>query len=192
MTDDHVERIFTTFEVARLCGVFHSTVLHWIDKGKLKACANAGKQRRILQSELVSLMQECGIPMPPDIKSEPKRILIIDDDPAISRGLERAWDHDGDAYAILAVNNPVEGLIEVGRHQPDALILDLLMPILSGYEVCRILKAGPATRGIRIVAITASTPSASQSDFLAENADVLLLKPFDPRKLVGIVDQLLD
>ncbi|MDE2490176.1 MAG: response regulator, partial [Elusimicrobia bacterium] len=74
----------------------------------------------------------------------------------------------------------------------DVLILDLLLPILSGYDICRILKAGPATRGIRIVAMTAGSPEDGDIDFLIDHADVVVPKPFDPRRLVGAVDELLD
>jgi len=191
MADEHPERAFTTFEVARLCGVFHTTVEHWIHKGKLKTYATPGKHHRVVRSELVAFMHAYELPIPPDLEPAPRRILIIDDDPALTRLLERSWDHDGDGYAVLAVNNPVAGLVEVGRHQPDVLILDLLMPVLSGYEVCRILKAGPATRHIRIIAISASAPNDAQLDFVLANTDMFLPKPFDPRRLVGVVDLLL-
>jgi excisionase family DNA binding protein len=191
MPDERPERAFTTFEVARLCGVFHTTVVRWIDSGRLKAYATPGKHNRVARSELVVFMRDYDMPIPPDLAPEPRRILIIDDDPAITRLLERAWDHDGDGYSVLAVNNPVEGLIEVGRHQPDALILDLLMPALSGYEVCRILKAGPATRHIRVIAISGGVPSNAQLDFLLDSADMFIPKPFDPGRMVGVVDLLL-
>ncbi|MDE2142922.1 MAG: response regulator [Elusimicrobia bacterium] len=191
MADEHAERAFTTFEVSRLCGVLHATVAHWINKGKIKAYTTPDKHRRVDRSELVAFMHAYELPIPSDLEPAPRRILIIDDDPAITRLLERSWDHDGDGYAVLAVNNPVAGLVEVGRHQPDVLILDLLMPILSGYEVCRILKAGPATRHIRVIAISGGAPSDAQLDFILANADMFLPKPFDPRRLVGAVDLLL-
>jgi excisionase family DNA binding protein len=191
MTNDPPKRVFTTFEIARLCGVFHSTVARWIDNGKLKAYTTPGKHRRIVRADLVAFMHAHDMPIPPDLEPEARRILIIDDDPAITRILERSWDHNADGYTVLAVNNPVEGLIEIGRHQPDALILDLLMPVLSGYEVCRILKAGADTRHIHIIAITAATPNDAQHRFLADNVDVVIPKPFDPRKIVGAIDLLL-
>jgi len=191
MADERPERTFTTFEVARLCGVFYTTVAHWIDNGKLKAYATPGKHHRIVRSELVAFMRAYEMPIPPDLAPEPRHILIIDDDPAITRLLERSWDHDGDGYSVLAVNNPVEGLIEVGRHQPDILILDLLLPALSGYEVCRILKAGQATQHIRIIAISGGVPSNAQLDFLLDSADMFIPKPFEPGRLVGVVDLLL-
>lgn len=191
MADEPPERAFTTFEVARLCGVYHSTVMRWIGAGKLKVSGAGGPRNAVARAELAEFMRALDMPVPADLAPEPRRILIIDDDPGITRLLERSWDHDGDGYSVLAVNNPVEGLIEVGRHQPDVVVLDLLMPALSGYEVCRILKSGPATRHIRIVAMSGAQPSAAQLEYLLGTADTFIPKPFDPPQLVGAVERLL-
>ncbi|MDE2141177.1 MAG: helix-turn-helix domain-containing protein [Elusimicrobia bacterium] len=88
MADENPERTFTTFEVARLCGVFYTTVAHWIDNGKLKAYTTPGKHHRIVCSELIAFMRAYEMPIPPDLAPEPRRILIIDDDR--SRGCSNA------------------------------------------------------------------------------------------------------
>ncbi|MDE2489250.1 MAG: response regulator [Elusimicrobia bacterium] len=192
MADGRAERTFTTFEVARLCGAYHSTVERWIAAGRLKAVAGPGGRLRVAHADLLAFMRSCDLLVPALLESASRRILIIDDDPVITRLLERCWDHAPDSYEISAVNDPVTGLIEIGRFQPDVLVLDLLMPMLSGYDVCRILKADPATRRIRILAMTAGSPDEGDMDFLIDHADMVVPKPFDPRRLAGAVEELME
>jgi excisionase family DNA binding protein len=191
MSDDDKEPAYTTFEVARLCGVYHTSVLHWIQKEKLKAYATPGGHHRVPRSELVAFMRRYDMPVPANMESSAKRLLIVDDDPLITGALLHSLGRLEGRYEITTVNNPVQGLVEVGHRLPDLLVLDLLMPALDGYEICRILKASPVTASIKIVAITASEPGVAQVDFLSRNADLLLRKPFDPRKLVEAVQSLL-
>ncbi|MBI3566443.1 MAG: response regulator, partial [Elusimicrobia bacterium] len=119
-------------------------------------------------------------------------VLIVDDDPAVGAAIRSALARAADPYEVAAVADPVRGLVEIGRCPPDLLVLDLLLPVVDGYEICRILKASPFTQGIRILAITGGSPSRAQAAFLAEHADALLAKPFDPRKLTAAVRKLLD
>lgn len=191
MSDQEREPAYSTFEVARLCGVFHTTVLHWIRKGKLKAYATPGGHHRILRSELVAFMQRYDMPLPAGLQPPSRRILIVDDDAAIAAALHQSLLKSGDSYEVAYVDGPVRGMVEIGRRLPDLLVLDLLMPGLDGYEICRILKSSEVTRDIKIVAITASSPVPAQAQFLKQNTDAFLSKPLDPRKLVEVVRGLL-
>ena len=89
-TGEFGEKTFTTFEVARLCGVFHTTVINWVNKGKLKARVTPGGHRRIPISELVLFMKKYEMPIPADIEDAHKQILILDDEPMMTRLLELA------------------------------------------------------------------------------------------------------
>jgi len=191
MSDEEREPAYSTFEVARLCGVFHTTVLHWIRKDKLKAYATPGGHHRVLRSELLRFMQRYDMPVPEGLHRPARRVLVVDDDAAVASALHQALSRLGDRYEVSSVDGPVLGMVEIGRRLPDLLVLDLLMPALDGYEICRILKAGEATKDIKIVAITGSTPSKAQTEFLSQNADAFLRKPLDPRKLLEVVQDLL-
>lgn len=190
-SEEFGERTFTTFEVARLCGVFHTTVINWVNKGKLKARVTPGGHRRIPLSELVPFMKKYDMPVPADIESPQKSVLIVDDEPMMTRLLEKGFGKHKDRYAVQVANNPVDGLVLVGKKLPHLLVVDLLMPVMDGFQVCQVLKSNPATKAMKIVAISGRKLSPAQRDFLSQNCDAFLQKPFDLPELVSVVDKLL-
>ena len=191
-TGEFGEKTFTTFEVARLCGVFHTTVINWVNKGKLKARVTPGGHRRIPLSELVPFMKKYEMPIPSDIDDPHKQILILDDEPMMTKLLEKGFTKHKDRYAVQVANNPVDALVLVGKKLPHLLVVDLLMPVMDGFQVCQILKSNPATKDMKIVAISGKKLSGAQQDFLEKNCDKFLQKPFDLNELVGVIDKLLN
>jgi excisionase family DNA binding protein len=191
-TGEFGEKTFTTFEVARLCGVFHTTVINWVNKGKLKARVTPGGHRRIPLSELVAFMKKYEMPIPSNIEDAHKQILILDDQLMMTRLLDKGFKKHEDRYKVQVANNPVDALMLVGKKLPHLLVLNLMMPVMDGFQVCEILKSNPATKEMKIIAITGKKLTASQSDFLGKNCDKFLLKPFDVNELVGAIDKLLN
>lgn len=191
MNEKFGEKTFTTFEAARLCGVFHTTVINWVNKGKLKARTTPGGHRRIPLSELVPFMKNYGMPVPADISDENRQVLVLDDEPTMTRLIEKSFAKAKGAYSVRSANNPVDALVQVGKKLPDLLILDLLMPVMDGFQVCQILKSSSATKDMKIVAISGRKLTAAQEDFLEKNCDKFLQKPFEAKDLVAAVDRLL-
>ncbi len=115
-----------------------------------------------------------------------KRVLIIDDDAlsrAIARDLLNAADYDPDE----AVDGP-EGFAKVESFSPDVILLDVLMPGLDGYEVCQRLKANPSTSHIAVIFVTGMKDGAVQQLAMKAGAAAYLTKPFQPEKLVAVID----
>lgn len=191
MNEQYGERTFTTFEVARLCGVFHTTVINWVNKGKLKARVTPGGHRRIPLSELVPFMKKYDMPVPVDIDDPHSRVLILDDEPMMTRLIEKGFAKHKDRYVIQLSNNPVDALVQVGKRLPDLLVMDLMMPVMDGFQVAQILKSSPATKDMKIVAISGRKLTAPQQDFLSKNADLFMQKPFEMGDLLEAVDRLL-
>ena len=191
-TGEFGEKTFTTFEAARLCGVFHTTVINWVNKGKLQARVTPGGHRRIPLSELVVFMKKYEMPIPADIEDAQKQILILDDELMMTRIFEKGFIKHKDRYTAQVANNPVDALVIIGKKLPHLLVVDLLMPIMDGFQVCRILKSNPATKAMKIVAISGKRLSASQQDFLLKNCDKFLQKPFEMNDLVDAIDKLLN
>ncbi len=191
-TEEYGEKAFTTFEVARLCGVFHTTVINWVNKGKLKARVTPGGHRRIPLSELIVFMKKYEMPIPSNIEDAHKQILILDDEPMMTKILEKGFRKHKDRYAVQVANNPVDALVIIGKKLPHLLVVDLLMPVMDGFQVCSILKSNPATKEMKIVAISGKKLSFSQQDFLGKNCDKFLAKPFELSVLVGTIDKLLN
>ncbi len=179
-------KIFTTFHIARICGVSPSTVIHWINRGKLPAFRTPGGHRRVPASDLLNFLKRYGMPIPESLvgEEEKKRVLIVDDEPQIAGMLRRAFAKASPRFEPRAVTDGVEALVLVGTWRPDLVVLDAVMPVVDGMRVCASLKADPQTRRIRIIAITGKKLSDSQRRFLQANTDAYFTKPFDLLELV--------
>jgi DNA-binding response OmpR family regulator len=111
------------------------------------------------------------------------RILIVDDEPEIVRGLEDNLRFEG--YQTLTAANGADALAVAAREAPDLIVLDLMMPVVSGWDVCRTLRA----RGIDvpIIMLTARGEEADRVRGLELGADDYLAKPFSLRELLARV-----
>jgi len=108
------ERAFTTFEVAKACGVFHTTVINWVNKGKLKARVTPGGHRRIQMPDLIDFMKRFDMPIPEDLTQKAKKILIVEDDPAVSRMLKRTLQALSGVEIQTCVGG-LEALMAIGK-----------------------------------------------------------------------------
>lgn len=118
-----------------------------------------------------------------------RKLLIADDEPAL-RSLVRTT-LESDQYEILEATNGDEALLMAQVEHPQLVLLDVQMPGLSGFAVCRALKADPVTADIFVVMLT----SRAQEDDLAQGravgADEYLTKPFSPLRLLQLVERTL-
>jgi DNA-binding response OmpR family regulator len=114
-------------------------------------------------------------------------ILVIEDDPAILRGLADNLKYE--SYEVLTANNGESGLAIIRQSKPDLLILDLMLPKLSGYEVCRKLRA--EGNALPILMLTARGEEADRVLGLDLGADDYMVKPFAIRELLARVRALL-
>jgi putative two-component system response regulator len=105
-----------------------------------------------------------------------QRILVVDDNPSVSQLLQQLLLADG--HAVETAGDGVEALETVARQVPDLILLDLDMPRLDGFEVCRQIKTSPVTRLIPIIIITAQTAFDSKLQAWNLGADDFLTKPF--------------
>jgi DNA-binding response OmpR family regulator len=114
-------------------------------------------------------------------------ILVIEDDPAILRGLADNLRYE--SYSVLTATSGEAGLAAAGQHKPDLLILDLMLPGLSGYEVCRRLRS--QGNQMPILMLTARGEEADRVLGLDLGADDYVTKPFSIRELLARVRALL-
>ena len=111
------------------------------------------------------------------------RVLIVDDDPDALRLIEYIFDRAG-YEAHLAANGP-EALSEVNEVKPDLVILDVMMPDVSGLEVCQRLRAQPATAHLPIIMLSAKNQVDDKVDGFDAGADDYVSKPVDPQELLA-------
>jgi len=118
----------------------------------------------------------------------PASVLVVDDDPRNIELLTHVLEPQG--FSVLAAEDSEEGLALARGQLPDVVLLDVLMPRLDGYEVCRRLKADPATLYIPVVLITALRGARERARGVEAGADEFISKPFDAIELVTRVKSL--
>lgn len=173
----------TPNEAAALLMVAPGTLRVWAEKGLIKAHTTAGGHRRFLREEVerFRLAQVGGG------HADPRRLLIVDDDVALCRYL---------SALIAAVPQPPATAVardgfEAGRllygFRPQTVLLDLMMPGIDGYQICRQIKQDEATRGVRVIAMTGYPTPENVARILAAGAEVCLSKPIDEQRLLGLL-----
>ena len=115
-----------------------------------------------------------------------RRVLIVDDDPKVCETLDRYLAHAG--YATASALDGAKALELVQTFAPDLIVLDLMLPRVSGLEVCRMLRE---TSAVPIIMLTAKTTEHDKLTGLSLGADDYLTKPFSPRELVARVEAVL-
>ena len=128
-----------------------------------------------------------------DLKAEtaakPPKILVVDDTPANVKLLADRLSVKG--YEIATASNGEEALEQVRAWGPDLILLDVVMPGLNGYDVCRRIRENPAMAMLPIVMVTALDPEEERIKGLEAGADEFLTKPVDFDLLLSSIDQLL-
>jgi two-component system, OmpR family, alkaline phosphatase synthesis response regulator PhoP len=118
-----------------------------------------------------------------------RKVLIADDEPNIVTSLEFLMK--GCDFEVRVARDGEEAMRLAQDFQPDLLLLDVMMPVCDGLEVCRRIRGDPATRGIRIVILTAHGRETDVARGLALGADAYITKPFSNKELVAKVRSLL-
>ena len=170
---------YTTFKISRICGVNPTTVQNWVKENKLKAFQTPGGHRRVQREDLVAFLDKFGIPVPPELVQKPPLILIVDDEVDILDMIEDLMQSAETDVEVAKAQSGIEALLMIGERKPELLILDLKMPGMNGYEVCRKLKSNSGTRNIRIVAISGDHSSIVKEQIMDAGADLFFTKPID-------------
>ena len=118
-----------------------------------------------------------------------KRILIVDDEPDVTELVSYQLRAKG--FAVEALNNPTQSIARIRSFQPDLVILDVMMPEISGIQMCRLLRADPKTKPIPVVFLTARAEEADRVLGLEVGGDDYICKPFSVKELILRVQGLL-
>ena len=114
-------------------------------------------------------------------------VLIADDEQHIRLLIEQTLEELEDAGVELQTASDGETALDIVRNQRPALVfLDVMMPKLNGFEVCRAIKGDPALTGTTVVMLTAKGQAYDREEGLASGADRYLTKPFDPDELLDL------
>lgn len=117
------------------------------------------------------------------------KILIADDEQNIVISLEFLMKREG--FEVTVANDGEEALERIRGDRPDLVLLDVMMPRKTGFEVCQAVKSDPALQGVKILMLTAKGRDTEVAKGLAMGADAYMTKPFSTRELVAKVKSLL-
>ena len=117
-------------------------------------------------------------------------ILVVDDEPDVQEitqlGLEMQTD-----WTVLMASSGREALQVAAQHQPDVILLDMMMPDMDGRATLQALKSDPTTQPIPVILVTAKAQPATLDEFASLDLAAIIAKPFRPLKLAGEISQAL-
>jgi excisionase family DNA binding protein len=175
----------TPNEVAEMLMVNPVTVRQWAARGLLRSLTTPGGHRRFLLRDVEEFARSRGSAPVPRSSGRPDRVLIVDDNVELSTYIAELIRSRDPKVAIEIARDGFEAGIKVESFRPHALLLDLMMPGMDGFEVCRRLRERPTLNHVRIVAMTGFPSPENVERIMTAGADACLPKPLDPERLLA-------
>lgn len=175
--------VFTTGEVAEICGISQQTVIRCFDNGRLKGYRVPGsKFRRIPRDALIPFMKANGISLD-RLETGKKRVLVVDDDPAIVEMLVELLERDG-RFDVQTASNGFDAGLRTKEFRPEVIVLDYKLPYLNGDAVVRRIREDESLEDVKIIIISGEVDRAGVDALMKCGADCFLQKPFGIDQLV--------
>ncbi|MBN2309166.1 MAG: response regulator [Candidatus Hydrogenedentes bacterium] len=188
---DFKNKVFTSGEVAAVCGVSPDTVSRWFDLGQIEGYRlGPGGDRRIPYESLRKFMLSHGIPLN-RLEEGERRILVVDDDPYYLDVIPEALAQAGD-YRILTASTGFDAGAQVVEHNPDLIILDIHLSDMDGRMVCERVKSRQETKDTRILGISGYIDDGEANKLKDYGFEDYLKKPFSIAELNERVQRLLN
>ncbi len=108
-------------------------------------------------------------------------VLVIDDEPYLLRALSYLLSREG--YTVETASDGGEGIARARALRPDVVFLDIMMPVLSGYDVCQLIREDPSLAGTYVIMLSAKGQQVDRERGLLGGADEYMTKPFSPREV---------
>ena len=182
--------VFTTFEAAKLCHVSPLSIINWVNAGRLPAFRTPGGHRRIRREDLVKFMKENGIPLDPSLSagSGRSKVLVVDDDATIRDVLAEHLSSRENPYEVMTASDGFEAGRLVATFKPDVVLLDLRMPGMDGFQVCRTIKADPESSTTIVIAMTGYHTPETEAKIKECGAIECYAKPVESSILAKSID----
>lgn len=170
------ERTFSTHDVARMIGTNASSVVRWIESGKLRAYKTPGRHRRIRETDLRTFLDEYGIPLPRDLAGEAtRRLIVIDSDGRSAGALARALRRADPNADVTLLSDAVEAMLKVGVAPPEALIVD--GDLIDVSALARALRSQPETSKTALIVLLSRSDPEVESRLRALGVRGVLTRP---------------
>jgi twitching motility two-component system response regulator PilG len=119
-----------------------------------------------------------------------KRVMIVEDEESLLKLESILLSAKG--YKVTGVMDGIKALEEISAEKPDLVLLDIMLPSLDGFEVCRRIKENPESSAIPVVILTARKDSKDRAHGLEAGADAYITKPFKSAQVMEIIESLLN
>lgn len=185
-------KIFTVSQASKYCKVAPKTIINWIEAGHIIAYKTVGGHRRIKKEDLDRFLEEHQMPaFEQPAEDARKKILMVDDDQIIVETIVQSLEEDEHGYELISAADGFEAGIQVSHFKPDLIILDIMMPDINGYEVCKKIKSNPETKHIKIIILSAYLDDENYKQMKEYGADACFSKPLPLPELKQQVAKLL-
>ncbi len=183
---------YSSIDLARILGIHRVTVTNWIKKGALKAIRTPGGRYRVSKEDLISFLDAHGMPIPAFLRVKEKKLVVaVDDDEMILTLLEEFFSTDDMPYIykLETFSNPIDAALFIGDQKPDLILLDLLMPELSGFDMAeKIQKASPHSQ---IIVLTGYATDENIAKLKNYNIYAVIPKPLNLKILKKTIENAL-
>ena len=174
-------KALSTMQVAERCGVHYTTVRRWILEGNLPAYETPGGHLRVLREDVDAFLESRKLRGKVNL-SGTLRVLVVDDDRTFRESAVEFLGREPNMEVREAADGFVAGRL-VSEFQPHVVLLDLLMPGVDGFEVCRNIKHSPRSRQTRVLVLTGFPTGENIRKAQESGADLCLAKPVGLDKL---------
>lgn len=185
MTDNKVE-LLKPSEAAELLHVSPITIRHWAQEGILKSFTTPGGHRRFKKDDVLALIDSSEN----FISRKKTTVLIVDDEELFSQLLTDVLETLFPSIFIVVAKNGFQAGELIHKIKPHIVMLDLFMPGLDGFSVCKYIKENETTKNIAVIAMTGMCTEENIERILEMGADSCIAKPINFKQLKEIFEQL--
>ncbi len=174
---------FSTSEVARFCHVTPDTIRKWAEAGRIGVFKTPGGHRRIRRDDLIRFLNENEIPLHTDLRDNGVRILVVDDEKAVASLIRRFLERANSPFEISVATDGFDAGHQIGTFRPSVVFLDIRLPGLDGFEVCKRIKSSSDSSSTSVIAMTGYYEAETADKIVEMGAAMCLKKPFTPDDL---------
>ena len=182
--------VLSTSRVAKYCNSSISTIKRYINSGKLKSYKTPGGTYKIEKKHLLSFMEDYSIPIPEEIDMVRKKILIVEDDSQVRKSMAGYLKLKENNFDVTEAKDGFEAGMLISQVRPDLIILDLMIPHIDGFDVCKTIKSNILTKNILVLVLTGYGSKKNIRRAYNCGADIVLTKPVENEELLKKIEVL--
>ena len=165
------------------CDPGADTIRKWAEAGRIRVFKTPGGHRRIRREDLIRFLRENSIPMHEDLDNSGVKILVVDDEKAVLSVIRRFLERASTPFQIEVAMDGFDAGHQVATFKPDIIFLDLRLPGIDGFEVCRRIKTNADSASSHVIAMTGYYEGDVAMRVVELGAVMLIQKPFTPDDL---------